>query len=116
MAFEEQQEPSLPNEEESQQRETSNHLPRFFRTEFNKKFLNATLDQMVTPGQVEKLNGFYGRKNAKAYKSDDSYIGDVSKNREDYQFEPVTVIKDGVGNVDFYSDYNDYINLSLIHI
>ena len=106
----EQNEPSLPGGDGSYRRESSNHLPRFFRTDFNKKFLNATLDQMLTPGKVEKLNGYYGRKNAKAYKSDDSYIADVTANRENYQFEPVTVIKDGVGNVDFYSDYNDYIN------
>ena len=103
-------EPALPAGDNKPLRETSNHLPRYFRTEFNKKFLNATLDQMVTPGQVEKLNGYYGRKNAKAYVATDNYIGDVSAARESYQFEPVSIIKDGVGNVDFYADYNDYIN------
>lgn len=111
MAFnDDQREPSLPGGNPTYKRETANHLPRYFRTEFNKKFLNATMDQMLNPGQVEKLNVFYGRKNAKAFTSSDNYVGDITSNRENYQLEPVSVIKDGVGNVDFYADYNDYIN------
>ena len=40
----------------------------------------------------------------------DNYVGDVNQDRENYQLEPSTVIKDNLGNVDFYADYNDYIN------
>jgi hypothetical protein len=44
----------------------SNLLPRFYRTDSNKKFLQATVDQLIQPGTVKKVNGFVGRKTAKA--------------------------------------------------
>ena len=53
-------------------------LPKFFRTEANRKFLQGTIDQLVTPGVAEKVSGFIGRKTAKAYTPKDAYIGDVS--------------------------------------
>ena len=34
----------------------------------------------------------------------------LSKQREDYQFEPASLIKDTLGNTTYYKDYNDYIN------
>jgi hypothetical protein len=91
-------------------RKSESLLPRFFRTETNKKFLQATLDQLTQPGVAEKLNGYYGRQISKAYNADDNYVGDVSTNRENYQFEPATIIKDNLDNVTFYKDYNDYLN------
>jgi hypothetical protein len=91
-------------------RQSSFHLPKYFRTEVNNKFLSSTFDQLIQPGVVEKINGYIGRKESPAFRPDDFYIGDVSKQREDYQLEPAVVIKDAIDNVDFYKDYNDYIN------
>jgi hypothetical protein len=105
----EQNEYPLPADGKNE-RKSESLLPRYFRTEVNKKFLQSTLDQLVQPGVAEKLNGYYGRKISKAYKADDNYVGDISKAREDYQFEPATIIKDELDNVIFYKDYNDYIN------
>jgi hypothetical protein len=85
-------------------------LPKYFRTDTNKKFLNSTLDQMIKPGVVEKVNAFAGRRYAKAAKFDDSYLKDVSVNRENYQLEPAVLYKDDLDNVEFFKDYNDYIN------
>ena len=51
-----------------------------------------------------------GRKNAKAFKAGDTYIADVTQQREDRQLEPATVSVDDLGNVNFYADYADYIN------
>lgn len=93
----------------NQKRTASDLIPRFFRTEANKKFLQGTIDQLIQPGVAEKLSGFAGRKTAKAYKSSDNYLGDVSADRENYQLEPAAVIKDALDNVTFYKDYNDYI-------
>ena len=95
---------------ENEKRTSLTHLPRYFRTTPNKKFLSSTVDQLIQPGVVEKLNSYYGRKNAKAFDAEDNYVGDVSKQREDYQLEPAVVLKDDVDNVTFYKDYNDYIN------
>ena len=91
-------------------RKSSQHLPRYFRTQTNDKFLSSTLDQLIQPGVAEKLSGYFGRKYAKAYNINDDYIGDVSDSRENYQLEPSSVIKDDIGNVTWYKDYNDYIN------
>ena len=92
-------------------RKSSRLLPRFFRTTANVNFLQATLDQLIQPGVAEKLSGYMGRKTAKAFApTQDNYIGDFTKERENYQFEPSVVIKDDLDNVNFYGDYNDYIN------
>tara|TARA_E500000331_G_scaffold227173_1_gene217457 strand:- start:10732 stop:26223 length:15492 start_codon:yes stop_codon:yes gene_type:complete len=85
-------------------------LPKFFRTEANRKFLQGTMDQLIAPGVAEKLSGYIGRKTAKAYSPKDNYIGDFTEERENYQLEPAAVIKDNLDNVTFYKDYNDYIN------
>ena len=55
-----------------------NFLPKYFRTETNKKFTSSTIDQMITPGVVEKINSFVGRRYVKSAKSDDIYLPDVT--------------------------------------
>jgi hypothetical protein len=110
MAYEDrQQEFPLPGED-GDKRKSERFLPKYFRTETNSKFLSSTIDQLLQPGVAEKLNGYFGRKVSKAYSADDNYIGDVTKEREDYQLEPAAVIKDSLGNIEFYRDYNDYVN------
>ncbi len=110
MAYEnDQNEYPLPADGDNN-RKSESLLPRYFRTEANKKFLQATLDQLTQPGVAEKLNGYYGRQISKAYKASDNYVGDVSTQRENFQFEPATLIKDNLDNVTFYKDYNDYLN------
>jgi len=109
MANENQNESALPVPGKNK-RATSELLPRYFRTEANKKFLQATLDQLTQPGVAEKISGYVGRKNAKAFAATDAYVGDISVDRTNYQLEPAAVIKDNLDNVTFYKDYNDYIN------
>ena len=101
--------PALPINGDAN-RQGADFLPRVFRTDTNAKFLSATVDQLISQGQVEKINAYIGRKTAKAFSSTDNYLSDVSDNRTNYQLEPAIVTKDQVGNVEFYSDYNDYIN------
>ncbi len=91
-------------------RQTADLLPRFFRTDSNKKFLSATLDQLTQPGTVKKLSGFIGRRNAKASTGKDVFVSASDNNRQNYQLEPAAVIKDAIGNVNFYKDYIDHVN------
>ena len=105
-----QTEQELPGGSNGRKRKSESHLPRYYRTQSNKKFLSSTIDQLIQPGIAEKLNGYVGRKTAKAFTAKDNYVTDVSPSREAYQFEPATVIKDKLGNVTFYKDYNDYVN------
>ena len=104
-----QNESGLPISNDSK-RQTSDLLPRFFRTDTNKKFLSATLDQLTQPGTVKKLSGFIGRRNAKASTGNDVFISASDSDRQNYQLEPAAVIKDSLGNVNFYKDYIDHIN------
>jgi hypothetical protein len=87
-----------------------NFLPKIFRSDPNKKFLQATVDQLVKPGTVKKVNGFVGRQNSKATVGDDIFIDAVSNDRQNYQLEPGFTIKDKLDNVTFFKDYQDYIN------
>jgi len=109
MAYEDNQnEYPIPGRNDSK-RTNSSLLPRYFRTDANKKFIGSTLDQLTSPGVVEKLNGFVGSREAKAAVILDNYISDVSSNRENYQLEPYTIIEDNLGNVDFNADYLDLL-------
>ena len=92
MAYDENQNESPLPAEGNGKRLSVDFLPKFFRTEANRKFLQGTLDQLIAPGVAEKVSGYIGRKTAKAYNPQDNYIGDISKNRENYQLEPATVI------------------------
>lgn len=91
------------------ERKSSNFLPKYFRTDTNNKFLQSTIDQFINDGVVEKLNSFVGKRSAKARVPADTYLSDVSTERENYQFEPSVVYKDDLDNLKFFADYNDYI-------
>ena len=100
----------LPISSQDNDRKSFNLLPRFYRTDTNKKFLSSTVDQLIQPGTVKKVSSFVGRQDAKSVKNTDVFIESPEKNRQDYQLEPAAVIEDRFGNVDFFKDYIDYIN------
>jgi hypothetical protein len=85
-------------------------LPKYYQTDDNKKFLQATLDQLAQKGTAKKVNGYIGRKNAKSASGNDIYVEAVNSTRQNYQLEPSVVIKDSADNVTFFKDYQDYIN------
>ena len=90
---------------------TINFLPEVFQTDTNKKFLNATLDQLVSEPNFKKVNGYIGRKFAPTYKTSDSYVNETDTDRQNYQLEPSTVVFNPETNTtDFYSSYVDLIN------
>ena len=98
------------NGEDETKRSSSDLLPRYFRTTANNKFLSSTLDQLMQPGVVEKVDGFIGRKDAKAWNAKDNYLSDISTERESYQLEPIATVTDDIGNTTLYRDYRDYYN------
>ena len=87
-----------------------NLLPDFYQTTANKKFLQATIDQLYQPGTLTKTTGYIGRRNAKAASGPDVYVAAADTTRRHYQLEPGIVVKDTLGNVTFFKDYIDYIN------
>jgi hypothetical protein len=90
-------------------RRTLDLLPSVFQTDTNRKFLSATLDQLVSEPAFDRLNGFIGRKFAPTYVTTDSYIQEIDNNRQNYQVEPSVIIKNN-DSIDFYSNYPDLIN------
>ena len=90
---------------------TINFLPEIFQTDTNKKFLNATLDQLISEPNFKKINGYIGRKFAPTFKTTDSYVNEVDSSRQNYQLEPSTLVIDPeTDTVNFYSSYIDLIN------
>ena len=90
---------------------TSNFLPEVFRTPANQRFLNATLDQLVTQPDLRNINGYVGRKFAPTFKSTDNYVPEPTTQRQNYQLEPSVVVKDSKTNeVEFFSSYIDLVN------
>ena len=109
MATESQNEPSLPISK-NEKRSSSDLLPRFYRSDSNKKFLKSTVDQLIQPGTVKKINGYIGRQSSKSATASDLFLTAADKERQDYQLEPASVIQDYLGNTLFYKDYVDHIN------
>ena len=112
MAQDNENEFPLPNKKEGEEkRQTARHLPRFFRTNSNKKFLGGTMDPLVQPGKLSRINAYAGRKDIPNYDFDDNYLEETSAPRQYYQLEPAIVNENPVdGEVRWYADYIDYIN------
>jgi len=113
---------SLTNQEVVKQgtnefRRTVQHLPAFYRTDSNQRFLSSTMDPLVQKGSLERLDGFIGRQDAYTRQVTDRYLGATSRDRFAYQLEPtVTYIKRDTTSVNpedqvkFTGTYDDYIN------
>ena len=68
-------------------------LPEIFRTETNKKFLSATLDQMFQPSKLRRVQGYIGKRYGVGVDQTDKYVIEPDKERTDYQLEPTVVYK-----------------------
>ena len=91
-------------------RKTQQLLPEVFRTSKNNKFLNATLDQLISEDNKVKVNGFIGRKSAENFQKGDNYLVETSAFRQNYQLEPGVVYEDASGAVQSVSSINDALN------
>lgn len=91
-------------------RKTLNFLPEVFKTSTNKKFLAATLDQLVSEPDLSRINGFIGRKFSPAYTPTDNYLIELTTARQNYQLEPSVVVKNADNTIAHYSDYMDLVD------
>ena len=91
-------------------RKTTTLLPEVFRTSKNEKFLNATLDQLVSEEDKIKVSGFIGRKNAENFRKGDGYITESSSFRQNYQLEPGVVYEDAGGTIQSVGSIGDTLN------
>jgi len=86
-------------------RNTSSFLPQAYQTERNKKFLSATLDQLMSSSNLTRMDGFVGRKYAPSFKVKDNYLTTTGL-RRNYHLEPAIVTKKD-STIDSIVDSND---------
>ena len=93
------------------------HLPSFYRTDTNERFLSSTLDQLIQPGKLVRLDGYIGRKDSYTKVITDKFIESGITDRDSYQLEPTVTYTDKdtssvnpEDQVKFTSTYDDYIN------
>ena len=92
-------------------RKSVNLLPVLFRTDKNSKFLAGTIDQLIQPPQLKRLDGWVGSKITPTYNpSKDFYISSNLKTRQDYQLEPALVVTDDILKIIKSTSYDDLIN------
>ena len=90
-------------------RNTVDLLPAIFQTTVNKKFLNSTLEQLMSSGSMEAVNYYLGdtqNKNVAA----DRFISD-NRAATDYQFVPGGVVRDQDQNITEAMTYDDLIDI-----
>ena len=66
-------------------------LPEIFRTDTNRKFFSATLDQLTQEPRLKKTQGYVGRRVGPGVNPADKYVTEPSAVRTDYQLEPGVV-------------------------
>ena len=98
-------------------RRSVQHLPAFYRTDTNQRFLSSTLDPLIQKGALERLDGFIGRQDAYTRGVNDRYIPATDRDRFAYQLEPAVTYTDRdttsvnpEDQVKFTGTYDDYIN------
>ena len=90
-------------------RSTVDLLPAIFQTPVNKKFLNSTLEQLMSSGSMEAVNYYLGDIQNKNI-SNDRFISD-NRFATNYQFVPGGVVRDQDQNITEAMTYDDLIDL-----
>lgn len=89
-------------------------LPAVFQTVTEKKFFDATFDQVFSKKDSSMLSGFLGRRDPGSYNPiSDFYLPEPSKNRTWWQLEATAFAQDPdttKTNIYFYEDLLDRIN------
>ena len=92
-------------------RKTVEHLPDYLKSNVNKKFLDGTLDQLVSNGSAVRVNAHYGSRKGLVNNGVDLYYDANSTLKNQYQFEPaITSDYKGVDEPDLHITYDDIIN------
>ena len=91
-------------------RKSSALLPSIFQTSKNEKFLNATMDQLISEPNLQRFSSFIGRKFAPNFTVGDGYIQENNIDRQNYQLEPAVVYRNASKQVESLTGYTDFIS------
>jgi hypothetical protein len=70
---------------------TLDFLPEIFQTPTNQQFLSATLDQLVNPPDLQKIQGYVGSRYGYGVNPNDYYVTEPDVTRTNYQLDPGVV-------------------------
>ena len=68
-------------------------LPDIFKTEPNRQFLSATIDQLFSSPNLTKQYGYIGAKYARGTVSSDNFVSEISDQRKNYQLTPAVCVQ-----------------------
>jgi hypothetical protein len=92
-------------------RRTIDLLPEIFRTDTNRKFLAATLDQLTQEPNLKRTQGFVGRRVGPGVNPANNYVVEPTTTRSNYQLEPgVTFLKPNTTQVQDTITYPGFID------
>lgn len=91
-------------------RKSSVLLPNVFQTTKNRKFLNATVDQLISEPNLQRVNSYIGRKFAPNFTVGDGYVSEINADRQNYQLEPAVVYRAPNKQIESLTGYVDFVN------
>lgn len=90
---------------------TIEFLPEIFRTETNRQFLAATLDQLTQNQNIVPIQGYIGSRFGYGVNKNDKYVVEPTKQRTDYQLDPAVVfLKTDTQIADDFITYPGIVN------
>ena len=91
-------------------------LPKVFQTNTNRRFLNATMDQLLQEPNLSKIYGYIGRQDlSPAYQNSDAYVQESDSYSQFYQLEPGLVINKRIFNTNNFKTENAYNYVDLLN-
>lgn len=91
---------------------TSGFLPGVFQTNLNKRWLDSTLDQMVSKSDLKHVEGYFGVRSGKYADGTDQYVMPPVNvfNRKKTQLSPAIVTRNSDNSVDNMITFDDVIS------
>ena len=91
-------------------------LPKTFQTNTNRRFLNATVDQLIQEPNLGRVYGYIGRQDlSPAYREGDAYVQELDSYSQYYQLEPGLVINRRIANTENFKKSNAYNYVDLLN-
>jgi hypothetical protein len=91
-------------------------LPKVFQTSANRRFLNATMDQLIQEPNLGRVYGYIGRQDlSPAYRDGDAYVQENDSYSQFYQLEPGLVINKRIANSESFKKTNAYNYVDLLN-
>ena len=91
-------------------------LPKVFQSNTNRRFLNATMDQLLQEPNLDRLYGYVGRQDlSPAFQKGDAYVQETDSYSQFYQLEPGLVINKRVFNTNNFKVDNAFNYVDLLN-